>query len=198
MEGGFNRNSLTGTPMYMSPEVIKSDKQGRQGAMDIWSMGCVILECATGRKPWSNLDNEWWAHKQVRKYRTSAIYDISRAIMFHIGVATQHPPLPDPGELSELGISFIKQCLTVDPAVRPTATELMNHPWMVTFIDTLRSYEEDELATSPPMEIPPEKDFQGATVARQAAILKEKEVEAINMASPPVSSPESESSIPNP
>lgn len=52
-------NSLTGTPMYMSPEVIKNDKHGRNGAMDIWSLGCVVLECATGRKPWSNLDNEW-------------------------------------------------------------------------------------------------------------------------------------------
>ena len=54
-------NSLTGTPMYMSPEVIRNNKLGRHGAMDIWSMGCVVLECATGRKPWSNLDNEWYA-----------------------------------------------------------------------------------------------------------------------------------------
>ena len=52
-------NSLTGTPMYMSPEVIRNDKQGRYGAMDIWSLGCVVLECATGQKPWCNLDNEW-------------------------------------------------------------------------------------------------------------------------------------------
>lgn len=55
---GIN-NSLTGTPMYMSPEIIKNDKRGRQGAMDIWSLGCVVLEFATGKKPWSNLDNEW-------------------------------------------------------------------------------------------------------------------------------------------
>ena len=53
-------NGLTGTPMYMSPEIIKNDKRGRYGASDIWSLGCVILECATGRKPWSNLDNEWY------------------------------------------------------------------------------------------------------------------------------------------
>ena len=52
-------NGLTGTPMYMSPEIIKNDKRGRHGAMDIWSMGCVVLEFATGKKPWSNLDNEW-------------------------------------------------------------------------------------------------------------------------------------------
>lgn len=53
-------NSLTGTPMYMSPEVIRNNKRGKHGAMDIWSLGCVVLECATGRKPWSNLDNEWY------------------------------------------------------------------------------------------------------------------------------------------
>ena len=59
-------NSLTGTPMYMSPEVIKNDKRGRRGAMDIWSMGCVVLECATGRKPWSNLDNEWYGPSSTK------------------------------------------------------------------------------------------------------------------------------------
>ena len=46
--------------MYMSPEVIRNNKRGKHGAMDIWSLGCVVLECATGRKPWSNLDNEWY------------------------------------------------------------------------------------------------------------------------------------------
>jgi mitogen-activated protein kinase kinase kinase len=56
---GLMNNSLTGTPMYMSPEIIKNDKRGRHGAMDIWSLGCVVLEFATGKKPWSNLDNEW-------------------------------------------------------------------------------------------------------------------------------------------
>ena len=56
--------------------------------------------------------------------------------MFHIGVATQHPPLPEPGQLSHLGISFIKQCLTIDPVQRPSATELMEHSWMVQFRET--------------------------------------------------------------
>lgn len=56
---GAMSNGLTGTPMYMSPEVIKNDRRGRHGAMDIWSLGCVVLEFATGKKPWSNLDNEW-------------------------------------------------------------------------------------------------------------------------------------------
>ncbi|KAH7883857.1 hypothetical protein F5I97DRAFT_1896272 [Phlebopus sp. FC_14] len=172
--GGFGgglgmNNSLTGTPMYMSPEIIKNDKRGRHGAMDVWSLGCVVLEFATGKKPWSNLDNEW-------------------AIMFHIGVATQHPPLPEPGQLSDLGINFIKQCLTIDAIRRPTAIELLDHPWMLQFGETLLGYEESELATSPPAEIPPEESYELASVARQAAIIQEKEFEAIKIPSPTLSS----------
>ncbi|KAG1754991.1 uncharacterized protein EDB91DRAFT_264782 [Suillus paluster] len=167
--GGLGMNSLTGTPMYMSPEVIKNDMRGRHGAMDVWSLGCVVLEFATGKKPWSNLDNEW-------------------AVMFHIGVATQHPPLPEPGQLSDLGINFIKQCLTIDAMRRPTAVELLDHPWMLQFGETLLGYEETELVTSPPVEMPTEETYEMATVARQAAIIQEKEVEAIQIPSPTLSS----------
>ncbi|KAF8634471.1 hypothetical protein AX15_000912 [Amanita polypyramis BW_CC] len=162
---GVMSNGLTGTPMYMSPEVIKNDKRGRHGAMDIWSLGCVVLEIATGKKPWSNLDNEW-------------------AIMFHIGVATQHPLLPEPGQLSEMGINFIKQCLIIDPLHRPTAEELTEHPWMLEFREALLSYEEAELANNPPAHMPPDESYEHATVARQAAIIQEKEVELLQSKTP--------------
>lgn len=122
---GVKMNSLTGTPMYMSPEVIKGEEFGRPGAMDIWSLGCVILECVTGKRPWSNLDNEW-------------------AIMFHIGIATKHPPLPDPQELSELGIDFIRKSLTLDPITRPTTVDLLSHPWMKDLARCLMEMNGDE------------------------------------------------------
>lgn len=51
--------------------------------------------------------------------------------MFHIGIATQHPPLPDKGEMSELGIDFIAHCLTLNADMRPTANELMGHEWIL-------------------------------------------------------------------
>lgn len=115
--------------------------------------------------------------------------------MFHIGVATQHPPLPENGELSELGITFIKLCLTIDPLHRPIADELLDHPWILQLIETLRTYEEEELATNPPHDLPSEVKFKGSTVARQAAILEEKEVEAIKASPPQSVSPGSDTSI---
>lgn len=119
--------SLQGTPMYMSPEVIKGETRGRRGAMDVWSLGCVVLEFATGRRPWSQLDNEW-------------------AIMFHIGMAQQHPPLPEPGQLSDLGIDFIRQCLIIDPYDRPSAMEMRQHPWIQNLVEQLDTQAEEEAA----------------------------------------------------
>ncbi|KAK6843466.1 hypothetical protein PG987_004326 [Apiospora arundinis] len=103
--------SMTGTPMYMSPEVIKGENPGRAGAVDVWSLGCVILEMVTGRRPWSNLDNEW-------------------AIMYNI--AQGNPPqLPGPDQLSEQGIDFLKRCFVRDPRGRASAVELLQHEWMM-------------------------------------------------------------------
>ncbi|KAF8213526.1 hypothetical protein K438DRAFT_1902573 [Mycena galopus ATCC 62051] len=159
------QNSLTGTPMYMSPEVIKNEKRGRHGAMDIWSLGCVVLEFATGKKPWSNLDNEW-------------------AIMFHIGVATQHPPLPEPDQLSSLGIAFIKECLTIDPMLRPSADDLKNHLWLSTLRATWSTYENAE--------VPADEDnsFDSSAAGQAAALDTQAEVAEILRASPqPPSTP---------
>jgi mitogen-activated protein kinase kinase kinase len=103
---------MTGTPMYMSPEVITGKNPGRQGAIDVWSLGCVILEMATGRRPWANLDNEW-------------------AIMWNIA-GGKPPQLPTKDQLSELGIDFLKKCFIKDPATRCTAAELLQHEWIMT------------------------------------------------------------------
>lgn len=85
-------NSMIGTPMYMSPEVITGKcRRHLQSALDIWSLGCCVLEMATGRRPWANLDNEW-------------------AIMYHIA-AGHFPQFPTTDQLSELGIKFLFRTL---------------------------------------------------------------------------------------
>lgn len=103
---------MTGTPMYMSPEVIKGSNEGRLGSIDVWSLGCVILEMSTGRRPWASLDNEW-------------------AIMYNI--AQGNPPqLPSREQLSEQGIEFLKRCFERDPKRRASAAELLQCDWIST------------------------------------------------------------------
>ena len=101
---------MTGTPMYMSPEVIKGSSEGRLGSIDVWSLGCVILEMSTGRRPWASLDNEW-------------------AIMYNI--AQGNPPqLPSREQLSQEGIDFLKRCFERDPKKRASAVELLQSDWI--------------------------------------------------------------------
>jgi mitogen-activated protein kinase kinase kinase len=86
----------------------------------------------------------------------------------------------------------IKQCLTIDPMLRPSAQELMNHPWMLDFREQLQAYEEAEME-NPPTDMPPEDIYESATVAHAAAIAQERENEDI-IKSPetsPIVTPES-------
>ena len=107
---------MTGTPMYMSPEVIKGVGEGRTGgrlgSTDIWSLGCVVLEMATGRRPWSTLDNEW-------------------AIMYNIAQGNA-PQLPSRDQLSQEGIEFLRRCFEKDPRRRASAAELLQYDWIST------------------------------------------------------------------
>lgn len=87
--------------------------------------------------------------------------------MFHIGVATQHPPLPEPGQLSEVGINFIKKCLIIDATLRPTATELMNHPWMIEFRETLMRYDDAESTVESTSD---DHDYDDTSVTKRATV----------------------------
>jgi len=42
-----------GSPFWMAPEVINSKEKGYNSKIDIWSVGCVVLEMWTGERPWS-------------------------------------------------------------------------------------------------------------------------------------------------
>ena len=103
--------------------------------------------------------------------------------MYHIGVATQHPPLPEPDQLSDLGINFIKECLSVDPTRRPSAFELMDQRWMLDFRKSLQNYDEAEMTKSSLPEMPPEDTYESTRILRQVSI-QEKETEDTQSASP--------------
>lgn len=102
--------------------------------------------------------------------------------MFHIGVATQHPPLPEPGQLSDLGVAFIKRCLTIDPMRRPSAEELKQDLWLSTLRASWTTY--DNEAPADENSYGDYDNFENSAAAQQAAALHDDEVAEILRASP--------------
>ncbi|CAF9910341.1 MAG: hypothetical protein GOMPHAMPRED_007054 [Gomphillus americanus] len=136
------QKSMTGTPMYMSPEVIRGQNEGHQGAVDVWSLGCVVLEMASGRRPWASLDNEW-------------------AIMYNI--AQGNPPaLPTSDQLSPEGLNFLRRCFERDPRHRATAAELLQTRWI------MQIREEMELGVDMEIQTPSSESSSNA-VSRQSS-----------------------------
>ena len=102
-------NGMQGSVFWMAPEVVRSQGQGYSAKVDIWSLGCVVLEMFAGRRPWA------------KEETIGAIYKL--------GSLNQAPPIPD--DVSETvspnAINFMLNCFTIDPSERPTAETLLKH-----------------------------------------------------------------------
>lgn len=44
--------SLQGSLYWMAPELLKQETHGRK--IDVWSLGCCLIEMATAQHPWPN------------------------------------------------------------------------------------------------------------------------------------------------
>ncbi|NXT27284.1 M3K19 kinase, partial [Syrrhaptes paradoxus] len=99
--------SVHGTPYWMAPEVINESGYGRKS--DIWSIGCTVFEMATGKPPLASMDRI--------------------AAMFYIGAHRGlMPSLPD--RFSGTAVDFVHTCLTRDQHERPSALQLLDHPFV--------------------------------------------------------------------
>ncbi|KAK7247580.1 hypothetical protein RIF29_42465 [Crotalaria pallida] len=99
--------SFKGSPHWMAPEVVMNTN-GYSLPVDIWSLGCTILEMATAKPPWSQFEGV--------------------AAIFKIGNSKDMPEIPE--HLSNDAKNFIKLCLHRDPLARPTAQKLLDHPFI--------------------------------------------------------------------
>jgi len=99
--------SMKGTPYWMAPEVIKQTGHGPQA--DIWSVGCTVIEMATGKPPWHEFSS-------------------SISALFHIASSTGTPPIPS--LLSDDAHDFLKLAFIRNPKERPSAATLLQHAFI--------------------------------------------------------------------
>ncbi|KAM0887969.1 hypothetical protein ACQ4PT_028647 [Festuca glaucescens] len=102
-----NAATISGTPMFLSPEAARGEGQGT--AADIWAVGCTVIEMATGGGPWPGLSSP-------------------AAALHHVARSEDVPEAP--AWLSDEGKDFLARCLVRDPAQRWTAEQLLQHPFV--------------------------------------------------------------------
>lgn len=92
--GNDKTNSMQGSVFWMAPEVIRSQGQGYSAKVDIWSLGCVVLEMFAGRRPWS------------KDEAVGAIYKIANG---------ETPPIPEEvsAAVSPVALAFMWDCFSV-------------------------------------------------------------------------------------
>ncbi|CAI4046942.1 hypothetical protein SKDZ_12G3900 [Saccharomyces kudriavzevii ZP591] len=99
------RASLQGSVFWMSPEVVK--QTATTAKADIWSTACVVVEMFTGKHPFPDFSQ--------------------MQAIFKIGTNTT-PEIPS-WATSE-GKNFLRKAFELDYEYRPTALELLQHPWL--------------------------------------------------------------------
>lgn len=111
-------NTFCGTMAYIAPEILLSRERRKANSadpgcysnlVDMWSIGCLCYVLATGYLPFDGSSHE--------------------AIVSAITAGTYcQKPLND-FNISPMGRDFIKCLLTVDPEDRPSAIQILRHPW---------------------------------------------------------------------
>ncbi|ESQ36414.1 hypothetical protein EUTSA_v10008116mg [Eutrema salsugineum] len=106
---------VRGTPAYMAPEVARGERQGKES--DIWAVGCTVIEMVTGSPPWICADS------------TDPV-----SVLYRVGYLGESPELPS--SLTEQAKDFLGKCLKIEAKERWTATQLLNHPFLLTKTNT--------------------------------------------------------------
>ncbi|CAN6322974.1 unnamed protein product [Urochloa humidicola] len=104
---GERFTEIVGSPYYMAPEVLRRN-YGPE--VDIWSAGVILYILLCGVPP-------FWAETEQ---------GVARAIL-RGSLDLQREPWP---RISEGAKSLVRQMLQMDPKKRPTAQQVLEHPWV--------------------------------------------------------------------
>lgn len=107
---------------WAPPEGILAGPAGRVASAphDVWGIGCVGVDCLTGRAPWWSLRSEPPQPGRPREGGTRGwIAAVAAAV--ERGATPQRPQAAVSGGAGELWEAVCEPCLAADPARRPAA-----------------------------------------------------------------------------
>ncbi|KAM8753175.1 mitogen-activated protein kinase kinase kinase 15, partial [Rhynchonycteris naso] len=101
--------TFAGTLQYMAPEIIDQRHCGYGSSVDIWSLGCTVIEMATGKPPFHEFSDPHIA-------------------LYKVGMYKVHPEIPK--GLSAAAKAFLLSCFEPNPHKRATAAALLNSSFL--------------------------------------------------------------------
>lgn len=109
--GGL-RKTVCGTPLYLSPEVVKGEDYDEK--IDLWALGILTYELLIGRIPF-----KIWSEAQLTRIVLVSFIQVSDEVTF-----------PDYVEISDRAKNFVMRILEKEPSKRCSLDDLLGHPFL--------------------------------------------------------------------
>ncbi|CAG5114211.1 Oidioi.mRNA.OKI2018_I69.chr2.g8275.t1.cds [Oikopleura dioica] len=142
---GDDLTDYVATRWYRAPELIVGDLK-YNSAVDIWAVGCVFGELLNGQPIWPGKSELDQLHK-IQKTCGELIIQHKKLLQTNKYLRGQHLHLTSPRERVPIEalypkapnhtISFLKNCLQMDPTMRLDCGELLDHAYFDSFRDEL-------------------------------------------------------------